>query len=38
MILEKPQEKELPTGGHYVESAKSCFIYWFVNGCQVGFT
>ncbi|KAI4125054.1 MAG: hypothetical protein LQ347_005504, partial [Umbilicaria vellea] len=35
MILEKPQEKELPTGGHYVESAKSCFIYWFVNGCQL---
>lgn len=35
MILEKAQEKDLPNGGHLVDSAKSCFIYWFDNGCQV---
>ena len=35
MILENAREKDLPNGGHFVDSAKSCFIYWFVNGCQV---
>ena len=35
MILEKAHEKDLPNGGHLVDSAKSCFIYWFDNGCQV---
>jgi len=35
MTLENAREKDLPNGGHFVESAKSCFIYWFVNGCQV---
>lgn len=35
MILENAREKDLPNGGHFVESVKSTFIYWFVNGCQV---
>jgi len=35
MVLENAREKDLPNGGHFVESAKLCFIYWFVNGCQV---
>ena len=35
MILENAREKDLPNGGHYVESVRSCFIYWFSNGCQV---
>lgn len=34
MILETAKEKDLPTGGHFVES-KSCFIYWYTNGHQV---
>ena len=35
MILESVGERDLQGGGHYVESAKSSFIYWFPNGCQV---
>jgi hypothetical protein len=35
MIMEKGTEKELPNNGHYIESAKSSFIYWFDNGSQV---
>ena len=35
MIVEGAQEKDLPSGGQIVESGKTSFIYWFVNGCQV---
>lgn len=35
MILENAREKELANGGHFVESAKSSFIYWLTNECQV---
>ena len=35
MILENAREKDLPNGGHFVESTKSSFIYWYANGCQV---
>ena len=35
MILESAKERDLPNGGHIVESAKTCFIYWFDNDCQV---
>ena len=34
MILESVAERDLPGGGHYVESQNS-FLYWFPNGCQV---
>jgi len=34
-IAEKAHEKDLPNNGHYIESAKSSFIYWFDNGAQV---
>jgi len=34
MIMEKGSEKELPNG-HYIESPKSSFVYWFDNGSQV---
>jgi hypothetical protein len=35
MIMEKGSEKELPNNGHYIESPKSSFVYWFDNGSQV---
>lgn len=35
MIMERGSEKELPNNGHYIESQKSSFVYWFNNGCQV---
>lgn len=35
MIVENAIEKDLSTGGHIVESSKTCFIYWFANECQV---
>jgi hypothetical protein len=35
MIMEKGTEKELPNNGHYIESMKSSFVYWFDNGSQV---
>jgi hypothetical protein len=35
MIVEKGSERELPNNGHYIESSKSSFIYWFDNGSQV---
>jgi hypothetical protein len=35
MIMEKGSEKELPNNGHYIESQKSSFVYWFDNGSQV---
>lgn len=35
MFLENARERDLPSGGHFVES-KSCFIYWFPNGHHVG--
>jgi hypothetical protein len=38
MIMEKGSEKELPNNGHYIESPKSSFVYWFDNGSQVGFS
>lgn len=37
MIIERGTEKELPNSGHYVESSKSSFVYWFDNGSQVSF-
>lgn len=33
--MENAQEKDLPNGGHVVESLKTSFIYWFTNDCQV---
>ncbi|KUJ13152.1 uncharacterized protein LY89DRAFT_699108 [Mollisia scopiformis] len=35
MIMEKGTEKELPNNGHYIESQKSSFVYWFDNGSQL---
>ena len=35
MVMEKGSEKELPNNGHYIESQKSSFVYWFDNGSQV---
>jgi hypothetical protein len=35
MIMEKGSEKELPNSGHYIESQKSSFVYWFDNGTHV---
>lgn len=35
LIMEKGIEKELPNNGHYIESQKSSFVYWFDNGSQV---
>jgi hypothetical protein len=37
MIMEKGSEKELPNNGHYIESQKASFVYWFDNGTQVSF-
>lgn len=38
MIMERGSEKELPNNGHYIESQKSSFVYWFDNGSQVSCT
>ena len=35
MIVENVAERELPNGSFVVDSQRSCFIYWFENGCQV---
>ncbi len=35
LIMERASEKALPNDGHYIESQKSNFVYWFDNGCQV---
>lgn len=35
MVMERGTEKELPNNGHYIESSKSSFVYWFDNGSQV---
>jgi hypothetical protein len=35
MIMEKGSERELPNSGHYIESQKSSFVYWFDNGTHV---
>lgn len=35
LIMERGLEKELPNNGHFVESQKSSFVYWFDNGSQV---
>ena len=32
MIMDNPQERELPSGGYYVESAKTDFLYWYDDG------
>jgi hypothetical protein len=37
MLVEKGRESELPNNGHYIESSKSSFVYWFDNGTQVSF-
>jgi hypothetical protein len=37
MIMERGSERELPNNGHYIESQKSSFVYWFDNGSQVSF-
>lgn len=36
MLMEKGLERELPNG-HYVESQKASFVYWFDNGSQVSY-
>lgn len=35
LIMERGSEKELPNNGHYIESQKSSFVYWFDSGAQV---
>lgn len=35
MIVEGARERDLPNGGHIVESPRTSFIYWFTNDCQV---
>lgn len=35
MIMERGSERELPNNGHYIESQKSSFVYWFDNGSQL---
>ena len=35
MIMAGATGKELGAGGHYVESTKISFIYWYSNGTQV---
>lgn len=35
MIMENASERDLANGGHFVESPKASFIYWYGNGCQV---
>lgn len=37
MIMERGSERELPNNGHYIESQKSSFVYWFDSGAQVSF-
>jgi hypothetical protein len=35
MIMGGSSEKELPNNGHFIESIKSSFVYWFTNGTHV---
>lgn len=35
LIMEKGTEKDIPNSGHYIESNKSSFVYWFDSGAQV---
>ena len=35
MVVEGARERDMPNGGHVVESARTSFIYWFTNDCQV---
>ncbi|KAF4612541.1 hypothetical protein G7Y89_g15591 [Cudoniella acicularis] len=35
LIMEKGTEKDLPNNGHYIESPKSSFVYWFDTGSQL---
>lgn len=37
MIMERGSERELPNNGHYIESSRSSFVYWFDSGAQVSF-
>ena len=36
MLVEGARERDLPNGGHIVESQRTSFIYWFTNSCHVG--
>lgn len=36
MVVEGARERDLPNGGHVVESPRTSFIYWFTNDTQVG--
>lgn len=38
IILENIREKELPNSCHIVDCGKTSFIYWFENGCHVGYS
>ena len=35
MFMENPLNKDLPNGGHYVESKKASFVYWYTNNHHV---
>jgi len=35
LVVERGSERTLPNDGHYIESPKSSFIYWFDSGSQV---
>jgi hypothetical protein len=35
MVVEGARERDMPNGGHMVESPRTSFIYWFTNDCQV---
>ncbi|KAJ5089744.1 Transcriptional activator ptaB [Penicillium argentinense] len=35
MVVEAARERDMPNGGHMVESQKASFIYWFTNDCQL---
>jgi hypothetical protein len=37
LIMEKGSERDLPNSGHYIESQKASFVYWFDTGAQVSF-
>lgn len=35
MVVEAAREREVPNGGHIVDSPKTSFLYWFANDTQV---
>ncbi|KAH6682760.1 LIM-domain binding protein-domain-containing protein [Halenospora varia] len=35
LIVQRGSEKDLPNNGHYIESPKASFVYWFDNGSQL---